>query len=326
MATHNSGGNRWRAGAVLASFFAFTIPLMPLQALFVRVHKPTARWFPNWYHRNVCRILGVRLNIDGAVVGDRPVLLVSNHTSWLDIPILSAVAPISFVAKKEVGTWPFVASLARLQRTVFVDRRRRMEVNDTTTEITRRLDEGDTVVLFAEGTSSDGNRVLPFKTSLFAAAKPPIRRRPDEKQSTDEKPIKDDKPFAQDANQTTRTTAVVQTISLVYTKLHGIPISRGERSLVGWYGDMEMQSHAWRLLKAGPLDVDIRISPPVPLADYEDRKDLARASEELVRKNVVAALRGLPVGHQVAVTRPDPSLVHKVTGTSESSRKERKWR
>ena len=99
-------------------------------------------------------------------------LLVANHTSWLDIPVLSAVAPVSFVAKKEVGGWPFVSSLARLQRSVFVDRARRTAVGETAGEILARLAQGDTIVLFAEGTSSDGNRVLPFMTSLFAAAKP----------------------------------------------------------------------------------------------------------------------------------------------------------
>ena len=92
-----------RGGAVLAGFFALTVPLMPLQALLLRVSPRGARTFPNWYHRQVCRLLGIRIHIDGAVARDRPVLLVANHTSWLDIPVLSAVAPVSFVAKKEVG-------------------------------------------------------------------------------------------------------------------------------------------------------------------------------------------------------------------------------
>ena len=145
---------------------------MPVQALLLRVGSSGARAFPHWYHRQVCRLLGIRIHIDGAVVRDRPVLLVANHTTWLDIPVLSAVAPVSFVAKKEVGTWPFVSSLARLQRSVFVDRTRRTAVGQAAGEILARLAQGDTVVLFAEGTSSDGNRVLPFMTSLFAAAKP----------------------------------------------------------------------------------------------------------------------------------------------------------
>ncbi len=256
-----------RGGAILTGFFALTMPLMPLQAALLRVSRQGARHFPHWYHKRVCRLLGLNIELEGEVATDRPVLLVANHTSWLDIPVLSAIAPMSFVAKKEVGSWPFVSALARLQRSVFVDRARRLAVGEAAGEILARLAQGDTIVLFAEGTSSDGNRVLPFMTSLFAAAKPSAKagvEAPD---------------------------AVVQTLSLVYTRLHGIPLGRADRPLVGWYGDMEMKSHAWSLLKAGPLDVRIRIGPPVPLSSFTDRKDLARQSEAEVREHVVRILR-----------------------------------
>lgn len=256
-----------RAGAVLGSFLGLTLPLMPVQAGLVALRSRHARMFPHWYHRQVCRLLGVRLHIEGAVVRDRPVLVVANHTSWLDIPVLSAVAPISFVAKKEVGSWPFVSSLARLQRTVFVDRTKRVSIGDTAGEMLDRLNEGDALVLFAEGTSSDGNRVLPFKTSLFAAAKP------------------------SKAVPGASSRAVVQTLAVVYTHLHGIPLGRADRPLVGWYGDMDMAPHAWELLKAGPLDVAIRIGPPVPIDAFKDRKHLAAHAEDEVRRSVVAMLR-----------------------------------
>ncbi len=274
-----------RAGAILAGFTLLTLPLMPIQAVLVRTHPRWARRLPHWYHRRVCRLFGIRLHIEGGVARDRPVLLVSNHTSWLDIPVLSAVAPLSFVAKKEVGTWPFVSALAKLQQTVFVDRERRGSVGDTASEILDRLASGDNVVLFAEGTSSDGNRVLPFKTSLFAAAKPPERL------------------------GTSPPDAVVQTLSLVYTRLNGVPIGRAARPLIGWYGDMEMTSHAWALLKAGSLDARIRVGPPVPLAEFIDRKDLARRSEDEIRRHVVGILRARPDGEFVETTRPNAETV-----------------
>ena len=112
------------------------------------------------------------MHVDGSVAREHGVLLISNHVSWLDITVLSAVAPVSFVAKQEVASWPFVKWLAKLQRSVFVDRTRRSEVTDKANEILSRLEAGDHVVLFAEGTSSDGNSVVPFKTPLFAAVKP----------------------------------------------------------------------------------------------------------------------------------------------------------
>ncbi|MEQ1653847.1 MAG: lysophospholipid acyltransferase family protein [Hyphomicrobium sp.] len=267
-----------RASAILTGFFVLTVPLMPVQALLVRLSPRAARRFPHWYHRQVCRLMGIHLTIDGAVANDAPVLLVCNHTSWLDIPVLSAVAPLSFVAKKEVGGWPFVSSLARLQRTVFVDRNKRQAAGDAADEISTRLDDGDTIVLFAEGTSSDGNRVLPFKTSLFGAVR------------TD----------TTGANRT-----VVQTAAIVYTHLHGVPLGRADRPRVGWYGDMEMQTHAWGVLKSGPLAVTIQVSPPVPLDSFAGRKELALSSERAVRKAVLGLLRGRPGSVDLLPVEPD---------------------
>lgn len=274
-----------RAGRILAGFFVMTVPLMPLQALFVRVSPRLARNFPNWYHRQVCRLLGIRLSIDGELAENEAVLIVSNHTSWLDIPVISAVAPVSFVAKKEVGRWPFVSSLAKLQRTVFVDRERRTAAGQTASEIARRLAEGDKLVLFAEGTSSDGNRVLPFRTSLFAAAKP-LKTKASDGQTERPADIK--------GGSDRQVSAQVQTLTICYTHLHGVPFERADRPLVGWYGDMEMGSHAWELLKAGPLDVKISVGPPVPLDVFADRKELARHSEVEIRTELVRILRGRP--------------------------------
>lgn len=278
-----------RAGSILAGFAGLTLPLMPVQAGLVRLAPGLARRLPNWYHRRVCRLIGVRFDLVGEVVGDRPVLLVANHTSWLDIPVLSAVAPVSFVAKKEVGSWPGVSSLARLQRTVFVDRERRSAVGDTAGEIIGRLAAGDNIVLFAEGTSSDGNRVLPFRTSLFAAAKPSaaITRAPGESPT-----------------EGLLSRAVVQTISITYTRLHGVPLGRADRPLIGWYGDMDLPPHAWQLLKAGPLDARIVVGEPVSLDQFADRKALARHSEDEIRKNVIRNLRGLAPDSAVAPVRP----------------------
>jgi lyso-ornithine lipid O-acyltransferase len=152
---------------------------------------------------------------------------------------------------------------------VFVDRTRRNEAGDKANEILRRLQGGDHIVLFAEGTSSDGNSVVPFKTALFAAAKP-----------------------AGAALLGAKVSA--QTLALTYTKLYGLPLCRRGRAVIAWYGDMDMASHAWRLLGLGPLDAYIRIGPPVPLDQFPDRKALARYAEEKVRSDVVELLRGPP--------------------------------
>ena len=109
------------------------------------------------------------MRVVGEPVRDRAVLFVSNHVSWVDILVIGSVAPVAFVAKSEVANWPLVGITARLQRTVFVDRTRRQQTGDAIAEIVKRLAGGTSVVLFAEGTSSDGNRVLPFRSALVGA-------------------------------------------------------------------------------------------------------------------------------------------------------------
>lgn len=249
-----------RAVWVLFWFFLITLLLIPFQWLFIKLNLPIARTLPHYYHRLIARIMGLRIHVDGKVVDDKPVLLVANHISWMDIVVFTALTPLSFVAKQEVGTWPGVRVLANMQRTIFVDRDKKTDSLKSANEIADRIAGGDHVVLFPEGTSSDGNRVLDFKSSLFAAAS-----------STDG-----------DTN--------VQTIALAYTFLGGVPLGRRTRPVVAWYGDMEMGGHVWTLLKAGPLDVHVRIGEPVTLSEIGDRKALASFSEKKIRTDVADLL------------------------------------
>lgn len=153
---------RIRAIFILLGFLALTLPLMPVQLVLGSKRLP---WI---YHRLLCKLLGVRLALEGAPPAGAA-LLVANHSSWLDIPVLSAVAPVSFIAKREVGTWPLFGALAKLQSTVFVNRDSRHSTGSERKEIATRLKQGDCLVLFPEGTSSDGTDVLPFKSSYFGA-------------------------------------------------------------------------------------------------------------------------------------------------------------
>ncbi len=256
-----------RASAILVLFMLLTVPLIPVQALFVVGRLPVRRYLPHWYHRLVCRLLGVRIHVSGEKPVKGPVLLVSNHISWLDIPVLSAVMPLSFVAKKEVASWPFIATLAKLQRTVFVDRTRRAAVARSADEIMTRLDDRERVLLFAEGTSSDGNQVLPFKSSLFAAVEP--------KEESDDG-------------------RVLQPVAIVYTHVHGLPMNRQQRPSIAWYGDMDMLGHAWGVLKGGPLDVHVRLGEPVSMAAAGGRKELARHAYANVRLSFSQLLTARP--------------------------------
>ncbi len=255
-----------RATIILFLFMVITLPLMPVQLVLRQLNSRWARAFPHWYHRQVCLLLGVRIHCHGKVAEDRPVLLISNHISWLDIPVLSAIAPVSFVAKAEVSTWPFISWLAKLQNTIFIDREQRRSTRDSASEIMARLRDGGHVVIFAEGTSSDGNRVLPFKTSLFAAAKPKGKRA-----RAAQAEIESDEFY-------------VQTVAIGYTHQQGLPLGRRGRPFVAWYGDMKIAGHAWKLLKCGPLDVSVHIGEPVKVEAFAGRKELARFTEHQVRQ------------------------------------------
>lgn len=249
---------RLRPWLILGCFAALTVPLMPLQQVFVWFWPNMARRFPMHYHRLVCRILGIRVTVTGKPPGQGPLLIVSNHVSWLDIMVLSAVAPVSFVAKKEVNSWPFFGSLARLQRTVFVDRERRHATGSGHDDMRERLKQGDILVLFPEGTSSDGRRVLPFKSSFFGAA-------------------------AYEG-------VLVQPISLAYRGHRNMPMTRRLMPSFAWYGDMDLAPHLLEALTAGPIEVAVICHPPLSLSGERSRKALARHAEDLVRRGVALAL------------------------------------
>lgn len=249
---------RLRPWLILGCFAALTVPLMPLQQVFVWFWPNMARRFPMHYHRLVCRILGIRVTVTGKPPGQGPLLIVSNHVSWLDIMVLSAVAPVSFVAKKEVNSWPFFGSLARLQRTVFVDRERRHATGSGHDDMRERLKQGDILVLFPEGTSSDGRRVLPFKSSFFGAA-------------------------AYEG-------VLVQPVSLAYRGHRNMPMTRRLMPSFAWYGDMDLAPHLLEALTAGPIEVAVICHPPLSLSGERSRKALARHAEDEVRKGVALAL------------------------------------
>ena len=252
--------SRLRAVIVLLGFVLMTLPGLPVQQMLIWTSKKAARRFPYLYHRAVTRLLGVQLRVSGKPVTDQGCLVAVNHVSWLDIPILSAVTPLSFIAKREVASWPFFGTLARLQRSVFIDRERRQRAAASRTEMMTRLAERDTLVLFAEGTSSDGIRVLPFKSAFFAAAELPG--------------------------------VVVQPMTLAYSGHWGAPMTRRKRPAYAWYGEMDMGPHLWEALASGPIEVDVICHEPITVEQLGSRKALARHAEDTVRRGLRDALAG----------------------------------
>ena len=254
----------------IGAIAVLTLVLLPVQWLAVLMKWPMGRRIPTVYHRLVCRILGVRITVMGRRVEEQPLLIVANHTSWLDISVITAVAPVVFVAKREVAAWPMFGLLAKLQRSVFVDRTRRRKTQDVNSEIARRLADGDPVLLFGEGTSSDGNRVLGFRTALIGAARDAV---------AEAGPIK---------------RVWIQPLSVAYTAMLGLPLDRQSRCRVAWYGGASLLPHLRQLVARGAIDVTVSWGDPMAFDESSDRKAVAARLEGDVRAMTIAALRGRP--------------------------------
>ena len=265
-----------RVIAIALAFVALTLALLPFQLIGMAFDLRLQRTIPHLYHRILCALIGVRIHEIGVRSADSPALILSNHASWLDICVISALGPVVFVAKSEVARWPVFGWLAKLQRTIFIDRKARHQTGAATREIAGRLLGGDAVVLFAEGTSSDGIRVLPFRSSLVGAVHHAL------------------------GNSTHHTHITVQPMSLAYVSLSGVPLGRGLRERVAWYGDADLVPHLLRVLASGAVDVTVSWGEAVAYDMGADRKAIARDAESSVRRMTAAALRNAPAAQTAA--------------------------
>jgi 1-acyl-sn-glycerol-3-phosphate acyltransferase len=236
-------------------FFAAT----PLQLLAIRFGSRLAGWTPVIFHRLFLRMFGVRVEVRGALARGAPVLVLSNHVSWLDIAVIGSLAPLSFVAKSEVAGWPVISWFAKLQRTVFIDRARRAHTAHVNEAVGRRLAAGDVIVLFPEGTSSDGNRVLPFRASLVGAARAALA----------------DPALGR---------ILLQPLAITYTRRNGLPLGRRERPEIAWYGDMDLAPHLAGFLRSGAFDACVAFGEPIAFDASTDRKRATAEAEAAVRR------------------------------------------
>ena len=243
-----------------------TPPLAVWQGLALRTRFLDQRLVPRLWHRLVTRLLGLRVRVVGEVARQRPLLIASNHVSWSDITVISSLADVHFIAKSELGRWPVVGTLARLQRSVFVEREARRKSGQQAGAIAQRLAGGDPMVLFAEGSTSDGNLMLPFKSSLFAAAQMALDGRDGEAIS-------------------------IQPVAIAYTRLQGMPMGRLHRSHAAWIGDQTLVPHVGGLLREGAVDVEVHFGEPIEVRAGANRKEVAREVEKRVRTMLAAALR-----------------------------------
>jgi len=271
-------GGRARAVRRLVTVVLWTLIAIPIQAVLLVLPGRGNVAFGKAYFRTLCWLMGLRVQVVGEAAQHKPVLFVSNHTSWLDVLVLGGVLDACFVAKHEVGTWPVIRTVARLGRTVFVSR------NRTTTKgeagaIRERLAQGDSLILFPEGTTSDGGRVLPFRSAFLSVAD---------------------------------SARVVQPVSVVFDRLGGLPACRRDRPLFAWYGDTDIFTHFWRLARRSNARATIVLHGTLDPTDWADRKALAAACAGVIADSCSMLRQNRRTGPLPApppATRPRPEAV-----------------
>ncbi|MBC7505741.1 MAG: 1-acyl-sn-glycerol-3-phosphate acyltransferase [Sandarakinorhabdus sp.] len=239
--------------------------LVPAELLLKTLSGGRKSHLPWLFHRGLARALGIRITVHGAPARRQRkrggVLFVSNHVSWADIPVLGARIPAAFVAKSEVGEWGLVGWLATLARTVYVERGRRSSAGEQRGAIAERLAAGDSIILFPEGTNSDGTGVLPFKSALFS--------------------VTDDLPDI-----------LIQPVTIAYTRVNGMPVTRMRLPDLAWVGDTALAPHALAFMGLGKVRAEIRFHTPVKAADFADRKALAQHCHTVIADGYRALMRG----------------------------------
>ncbi len=242
-----------RGGALAILVFGCFLILMLLRLIERPLYgerRPITPYLVQFVSRTSFLILGMGYSTQGNLMREQGAV-VANHSSWLDIFALNARKRVYFVSKSEVAAWPGIGWLARGTGTVFIERNA-ARAREQTDLFENRLRLGHKLLFFPEGTSTDGLRVLPFRSTLFEA-------------------------FFTDH---LRDVTWIQPVSVVYRAPPGQP----ER-FYGWWGDMDFGPHLLKTLAAPRQGaVQLVYHPPLRVSDYPDRKALAAASEAFVRQ------------------------------------------
>ena len=279
------GGRAARRGAAAV---LWTVIAAGIQTMLLLLPGRAKVAFARLYWAAFAWLIGLQVRVIGAPAAKgqgRRVIYAANHCSWLDIPVLGGRLEACFVSKDEIARWPGVSTVARLGRTVFVTRQRGATGRERDA-MRGRLAAGDDLLLFPEGTSSDGSRVLPFRSAFFSVAE-------HDKARGEVPPL-------------------IQPVSVVYDRLGGLPTRRATRAVFAWYGDMDLASHFWRLAQRRGMRVTVLMHPPLDPRDFANRKLLAQAVWVAVAGGAAAmrqnreerAIRTAPTGGLVLLQVP----------------------
>lgn len=221
---------------------------------------PVAYFLPYMWMRIWCLLFGIKLKVEGTPRTDGQTIYMSNHLSYLDIPAISSVIKnASFVAKSEVGTWPLAGFLSSLQQTAYIQRKR-SKIMKEKESLQERIDNGDSLIIFPEGTSSSGFEVLPFKSSLFMLA-------------------------LGENNED----LYIQPVTIRVLDVDGNkPQNKDEQDVYAWPldVDIDLHHHLWRFGKTSGATLELTFQEPIKASNYDNRKVLAKDCHESVSKGL----------------------------------------
>jgi 1-acyl-sn-glycerol-3-phosphate acyltransferase len=253
----------FRLAYVLGAIAIMTLVLYPwLAASSALRYREGERLIPVAFHRAMRAVLGLAISVKGVPSSRRPLIIVANHTSWLDIIIISSFLPIVFVAKHEVASWPFFGWLAQLQRSIFVNRSQKQQIHQTIDRIADALIAGEIVGIFPEGTSTDGTDISPFRSALIGSVREAIRK-------------------------AERLTSIfIQPVSIVY--------AGPRRRLAVWALEDEIPFFPHLLQVAGLRRIDVVLTwgEPIEANLGSDRKALTKRLEGAIRQLTAEAASG----------------------------------
>ena len=270
-----------RAGVNLGLFLGLVGALLGPYVVMLIVAPKKRYVIAQAYFKGCLWLTGLKLTLKGRA-DPRAVMFVGNHGSYLDIPVLGAmIGGGVFVAKSEVAGWPLFGFLARLSRTIFISRNS-AEARQQRTLLAERMNRGSRLILFPEGTSTDGSVVKRFKSSLFASLEDVERD------------------------------AWVQPVSVVYARTRdGQPLSQNQRELYTWFGDMTLAPHLINVMGMRGCEVEMMFHEPLLASAFEDRKLLAKTCEHAVAKHLiktVGKLEELPPVVSAVMAKPASSV------------------
>lgn len=240
----------WRVVLLLALTLIVFLPTLSFWALKLdRLRAYTVRRF----FSGVCSIISLNVKTSGTLSAERPLLLISNHSSYLDVFAIGGFAPISFTPKREVRSWPVIGFFCVLADCVFVERRP-SHMQEARRKMRKRLNKDKILCLFPEGTTSDNASLKPFKSGFFSLAE----------SEEGEEPLP------------------VQPVTLAYTAIGQQPMRPEWRERVAWVGDDTFFDHFWRVLKLPSVTAEIMFHPARTLPADGSRKELSQECQRVI--------------------------------------------